>query len=387
MKKVVYFDNNATTMVAPEVIEAMQPYWSKLYGNPSSIHSFGGEVRKDVEKAREQVAALLGAKAGEIVFTGGGSESDNMAILCALEAAGPEKKHVITTKVEHHAVLKVCDYLKTKGYRVTELDVNIDGALDLDQLDRSITINTALVSIMWANNETGVISPIEKIVEIVKSKGVLFHTDAVQAVGKIPLDLSKIPVDFLAASGHKLHAPKGIGVLFVREGVDLPPLIHGGHQEGGRRAGTENVPAIIGFGKAAEIALEHMDEKNERVRRMREKFETGILSRCKGTRINGRNRLPNTSNITFGYVEGEAVLLMLDDLGICASSGSACTSGSLEPSHVLKAMGLDESSIYSSIRFSISRYTTQEEIDYALEHIPQIIKRLREMSPFTQVFS
>jgi len=384
VKKVVYLDNNATTMVAPEVFEAMNPFLTTLYGNPSSIHSFGGQVRKHVEKAREQVAVLLGASPEEIVFTGGGSESDNTAILGAIEMNGAGKKHIITTKVEHHAVFEVCGHLKKKGYRITELGVDGKGALDLDELERAITPDTALVSIMWANNETGVIFPIEKIVGIVKSKGVLFHTDAVQVIGKIPIDLSKAPVDFLAASGHKLHAPKGIGVSFIRKGLEWPPLIRGGHQENGKRAGTENVPGIVGLGQAAELAMKYMEDENERVRRLRDKLEAGLISSCKDTRINGANRLPNTLNISFQYIEGESILLMMNDLGICASSGSACTSGSLEPSHVLRAMGLPHSATHGSIRFSLSRYTTEQEIDYVLLHVPKIIERLREISPFTQ---
>jgi len=385
--KTVYLDNNATTMVAPEVLEAMQPFWCEQYGNPSSIHTFGGSVRQNVETAREQVAALLGANPEEIVFTGGGSESDNMAIFGTLEAIGPRKRHVITTRVEHPAVRGVCHHLRNKGYRVTELGVDSDGSLDLQELEDSIDEETALVSIMWANNETGVVFPLEKIAAIVKGRKVLLHTDAVQVAGKLPVDLRKLPVDLLAISGHKLHAPKGVGVLYVRRGTKILPLIMGGHQEGGKRAGTENVPGIIGLGKACELALMHMDEENERILALRDKLEAGILAACKDTRVNGANRLPNTLNISFEFVEGESILLLLDDLGICASSGSACTSGSLEPSHVMRAMGIPFTAVHGSIRFSLSRYNTEEEIDYVLENLPPIIERLREISPFVKEIS
>ena len=383
MNKIVYLDNNATTRVAPEVFIEMKPFLSDFYGNPSSIHTFGGGCRKFINKAREQVAELLAAEPEEIIFTGSGSESDNTAIMGALELAGPEKRHVIITQVEHEAVLEVGHYLKRKSYRVTELLVDRKGALNLDLLADSITEDTAVVSVMWANNETGVVYPIEQIAEIVKSKGVYFHTDAVQAVGKIPVDLSRVPVDFLALSGHKFHAPKGVGVLFVRNGIKMPPYIRGGHQENGIRAGTENVAGIVGLGKAAELARERMSADADHEKTLRDKLEKGILATCKDSRVNGANRLPNTLNVSFEFVEGESILLMLDDLGICASSGSACTSGSLEPSHVLRAMGVPHSMAHGSIRFSLSRYTTEEEIDYVLEHMPKVIDRLREISPFT----
>ncbi len=383
MNKIVYLDNNATTRVAPEVFIEMKPFLSDFYGNPSSIHTFGGGCRKFINKAREQVAELLAAEPEEIIFTGSGSESDNTAIMGALELAGPEKRHVIITQVEHEAVLEVGHYLKRKGYRVTELPVDRKGALNLDLLADLITEDTAVVSVMWANNETGVVYPIEQIAEIVKSKGVYFHTDAVQAVGKIPVDLSRVPVDFLALSGHKFHAPKGVGVLFVRNGIKMPPYIRGGHQENGIRAGTENVAGIVGLGKAAELARERMSADADHEKTLRDKLEKGILATCKDSRVNGANRLPNTLNVSFEFVEGESILLMLDDLGICASSGSACTSGSLEPSHVLRAMGVPHSMAHGSIRFSLSRYTTEEEIDYVLEHMPKVIDRLREISPFT----
>ena len=383
MNKIVYLDNNATTRVAPEVFIEMKPFLSDFYGNPSSIHTFGGGCRKFINKAREQVAELLAAEPEEIIFTGSGSESDNTAIMGALELAGPEKRHVIITQVEHEAVLEVGHYLKRKSYRVTELPVDRKGALNLDLLADSITEDTAVVSVMWANNETGVVYPIEQIAETVKSKGVYFHTDAVQAVGKIPVDLSRVPVDLLALSGHKFHAPKGVGVLFVRNGIKMPPYIRGGHQENGIRAGTENVAGIVGLGKAAELARERMSADADHEKTLRDKLEKGILATCKDSRVNGANRLPNTLNVSFEFVEGESILLMLDDLGICASSGSACTSGSLEPSHVLRAMGVPHSMAHGSIRFSLSRYTTEEEIDYVLEHMPKVIDRLREISPFT----
>ncbi|HLA41212.1 MAG TPA: cysteine desulfurase NifS [Candidatus Glassbacteria bacterium] len=384
MNKVVYLDNNATTRVAPEVVEAIEPFLKTYYGNPSSIHSFGGRVRKHVEKAREQVAALLNAEPDEIIFTGGGSESDNTAIMGALALAGPKKRHVIITQVEHEAVLQVGHHLRELGYRVTELPVDGQGTLDVDLLESSISDDTAVVSVMWANNETGVVFPVEKIADIVKSRGVYFHTDAVQVGGKIPVDLQKVPVDFLALSGHKFHASKGVGILFIRRGIKMPPYIRGGHQERGYRAGTENVPGIVGIGRAAELAASDMTEVAKREVRLRNKLEKGIFATCKDVRVNGANRLPNTLNVSFEYVEGESILLMLDDLGICASSGSACTSGNLDPSHVLLAMSIPHSAAHGSIRFSLSRYTTEEEIDYTLEYLPNVINRLREISPFVQ---
>ncbi|MBN2288299.1 MAG: cysteine desulfurase NifS [Candidatus Glassbacteria bacterium] len=387
MSRVVYLDNNATTMVAPEVFEAMKPFLSGRYGNPSSFHSFGGGVRRDIDRAREQAAQLLNADPGEIVFTGCGTESDNAALLGALELAGPAKRHLVITRVEHEAVLQVGHYLKDKGYRVTELPVDRSGALDLDQLLDSIADDTAVVSVMWANNETGVLYPVRQIAEAVKSKGVFFHTDAVQAGGKIPVDLNEVPADFLSLSGHKFHASKGVGVLFVRRGIKLPPYVRGGHQENGMRAGTENVAGIVGLGVAAELALKTMTEDYRREGRLRDKLEKGILESCSNVYVNGENRLANTLNVSFEFIESEAILLMLNDLGICTSSGSACTSGNLEPSHVLRAMGIPNMLAYGSIRFSLSRYNTEEEIDYVLENLPPIIDRLREISPFAQRIS
>ena len=380
----VYLDNNATTRTAPEVVEAMLPYFSDLYGNPSSMHYFGGQVEKSVRLAREKVAMLLGAEPGEIVFTSCGTESDNAAIFGTLESY-PQKRHMITTRVEHPAVNNVAHLLTKRGYRVTELPVDRSGGLDLKQLETAVTSDTAIVSIMWANNETGVVFPIEEIARIVKEKGSVFHTDAVQTAGKIPFDLSRQKdIDLLSISGHKLHAPKGIGVLYVRKGTRLAPYIIGGHQEHGRRGGTENVPYIIGLGKASELALERLDDENSRVLSLRDKLEKGILNSIPNALLNGQGqpRLPNTLNVSFEYIEGESILLMLSKLGICASSGSACTSGSLEPSHVLRAMGIPFTAAHGSIRFSLSYYNKEEEIDYVLEKLPGIVQKLRAISPF-----
>ncbi len=383
MAKVIYFDNNATTNVAPEVLEEMLPFLKEQYGNPSSMHSFGGGIRKSVELAREKVADLLNASPMEIVFTSCGSESDNFAIRGVLEA-NPDKKHVITTRVEHPAVLNVCKYLSKNGYDVTFLKVDNKGQIDLDELRDSLRDDTAIVSIMYANNETGVIFPMEKIAEIVKEKGVILHVDAVQAVGKIPIDLSKLPIDLLSCSGHKLHAPKGVGFLYIRRGTKIKPFMIGGHQERGRRAGTENVASIVGLGKACELAKGDFEEENTKVKALRDKLENFILGNIPYTHVNGdrENRLPNTSNVSFEFIEGEAILLMLDKHGICASSGSACTSGSLEPSHVLRAMGIPFTLSHSSIRFSFSRYNTEEEVDYCIKVLPEIVERLRSISPY-----
>ncbi len=381
--KTVYVDNNATTQVAPEVVEVMLPYFSELYGNPSSMHFFGGQVQKQVNEAREKVADFLGAESSEIVFTSCGTESDNAAILGTLDSY-PEKRHLITTRVEHPAVGNVSTYLGRKGYRVTELSVDREGRLDLDELRESITDETTLVTIMYANNETGVIFPIEEIGEILKARRIPFHTDAVQAAGKIPLNLKKLTIDMLSISGHKLHAPKGIGVLYIRKGTKFSPFLIGGHQEKGRRGGTENVPYIIGLGKACELAKKNLEEENTRIKALRDYLESRLLEKIPNTLVNGdrKNRLPNTVSVSFEYVEGESILLLLSDLGICASSGSACTSGSLEPSHVLRAMGVPFTAAHGSIRFSLSVYNTKEEMDYIIEHLPPIIQRLRDISPF-----
>jgi cysteine desulfurase len=381
--KTIYFDNNATTRVAEEVFEEIQPLFCELYGNPSSMHTFGGQIGRRIRKAREQVAGLLGCEPSEIVFTGCGTESDNTAIKGTL-AAVPNKRTVITTRVEHPAVLAVCRELENHGYTVVELSVDKKGRLNMAELEEQLDDDTALVTIMYANNETGVIFPIDDIAELVKSKGAVFHTDAVQAVGKIPLNLSKSNIDLLSLSGHKLHAPKGVGVLYVRKGTRLSPFMLGGHQEAGRRAGTENVPGIVGLGKACELAAENFDAENSKVKALRDKLEKTIMQKCPDCRINGDpdNRLPNTTNISFEYIEGEAILLMLDKYGICASSGSACTSGSLEPSHVLRAMGVPFTAAHGSIRFSLSRYNTEEEVDYTIEKLPPIVSQLRKLSPF-----
>lgn len=382
--KVIYLDNNATTMVAPEVVEVMQPLFSELYGNASSIHHFGGQMQKYLDTARAQVAGLLGATPAEIVFTSCGTESDSTAIQSALETQ-PEKRHFITTRVEHPAVLSMGAYLERKGYEVTWLGVDSKGRLDLDELAAAVRKDTALVSIMFANNETGTIFPIDDIARIAKERGALLHVDAVQSVGKIPLNLAETPIDFLALSGHKLHAPKGIGVLYIRRGTPFRPFLRGGHQEKGRRAGTENVPYIVGLGKACELAAASMEKERVQVAALRDKLEQGLMATIPHAIINGdvEHRLPNTSSIAFEAIEGESILLMLDQYGICASSGSACTSGSLEPSHVLRAMGVPFTYAHGSIRFSLSRYTTLAEIDKVLEVFPGIVDVLRKMSPFT----
>jgi len=381
--KTIYFDNNATTKVAEEVLKEMKPLFCELYGNPSSMHTFGGQIGRKIRKAREQVAGLLGCEPTEIIFTSGGTESDNTAVKGTL-AAAPNKRKIITTRVEHPAVLTVCRELENHGYTVVELGVDKKGRLDITELEEQIDDDTALVTIMYANNETGVVFPIDKIAELVTNRGVVFHTDAVQAVGKIPLNLSKSNIDLLSLSGHKLHAPKGVGALYIRKGTRLSPFMLGGHQEVGRRAGTENVPGIVGLGKACELAAKNIKEENEKVKYLRDKLENAILKKCPQCQLNSDkdNRLPNTSNISFEYIEGEAILLMLDKYGICASSGSACTSGSLEPSHVLRAMGVPFTAAHGSIRFSLNRYNTEEEVDYTIEKMPPIINRLRELSPF-----
>ena len=381
--KTIYFDNNATTAVAPEVREAILPYLGEFYGNPSSMHTFGGQVADAVENARETMANLLGASPDEIIFTSCGSESDNAAIWSAIQTQ-PERRHLITTRVEHPAILSVMQHWERQGYRVTYLGVDNKGRLDLDEYAAALTPDTALASIMFANNEVGNIYPIQRMAELAKEKGVLFHTDAVQAVGKTPIDLAHLPADMLSLSGHKLHAPKGIGVLYVRKGVRFRPFLRGGHQEKGRRAGTENVPYIVGLGAAAKLAADHMQEERVNVALLRDRLEQGLLERISDCMVNGdvENRLPNTTNIAFKNVEGEAILLMLDRLGVCASSGSACTSGSLEPSHVLRAMGVPFTYAHGSIRLSLSRYSTQEEVDFVIENFPGVIKTLRMISPF-----
>ncbi len=382
--KTVYVDNNATTQIADEVREAMLPFLTELWGNPSSMHVFGGQIKKYVETAREQVAELIGAAdPQEITFTSCGSESNNLAIRGGAEAMD-KPPHVITSKVEHAAVSGPCHYLEDRGFRLTKLGVDKLGRLDVETLQREVKAGRSLTSIMWANNETGMIFPVGLIGEMVHEFGGIFHADAVQAVGKIPMNVSELPIDMLSLSGHKIHAPKGVGALYIRRGTKVKPLILGGHQERGRRAGTENVPYIVGLGVACNLASKHMDEENVRVKAMRDRLEAGLLKSCHGARLNGApaERLPNTSNISFDYIEGEAILLMLDDKGICASTGSACASGSLEPSHVLRAMQVEGMSVHGSIRFSLSTYNTEADIDAILIELPKIVQRLRELSPF-----
>lgn len=384
MKNVVYADNNATTKIAPEVFEAMKPFLTTQYGNPSSMHSFGGSVAKYIEEAREKVAGLVGASdSSEIVFTGCGTESDNTAIISTLNSY-PGKKQIITTKVEHPAVLNLCMHLETTGYRVTYLEVDSEGLINLEELEEAISDETVLISIMYANNETGVIFPVREAAEIAHSRGIIFHTDAVQAAGKLDFNLSRLPVDLLSLSAHKIHGPKGVGALYVKKGTRFSPFIVGGHQERSRRGGTENVASIVGFGAAAELEKKNRKIDSAKIKNLRDKLEDYILKNIPKTRLNGhrQKRLPNTSNISFENVEGESILLLLDEKNIAASSGSACTSGSLTPSHVLKSMGTPASFIQGSVRFSLSRYNNKEEIDYMNKNISEIIQRLRDISPF-----
>jgi cysteine desulfurase len=380
---VIYLDNNATTQVDAAVLEAMLPYYHELYGNPSSMHTFGGQVGRRIREAREQLAALLGAAPEEIIFTSCGSESDNTAIRSAL-ATFPDKRHIVTSRVEHPAINALVGHLAKEGYRVTELPVDSQGRLNLDLYDQALTPDTAIASLMWANNETGVIFPVEKAAAMARNKGILFHTDAVQAVGKIPIDLRQNSIDMLSLSGHKLHAAKGVGVLYVRKGTKFAPFLIGGHQEKGRRGGTENVPSIIGLGVACQLAAQRLEAENTRVKALRDKLENALLASIPKSRVNGDRvqRLPNTSNISFESIEGEAILLLINELGICASSGSACTSGSLQPSHVLRAMGVPFTMAHGSIRFSLSVFNTEREIDYVIEKFPLIIEKLRALSPY-----
>jgi cysteine desulfurase len=382
MTNVIYLDNNATTKIDPEVVEAMLPYLTEFYGNPSSMHRFGGQVGKALKTARSQVASLLGAEDSEVVFTSCGTEGNNTAIHAAL-AAQPDRKHLITTQVEHACVLNLFKQLEKQGYTVTYLSVNSKGQLDLMELEAAMTGNTALVSTMYANNETGTIFPVEQVGAIVKEYGATFHVDAVQVAGKLPLNMKSSTIDMMTISGHKLHAPKGVGALYVRKGFRFRPFLIGGHQERGRRAGTENVTSIVGLGKAAELAQAHLADIPQE-KKLRDRLEKGLLNSIPDCSVNGdpKNRLPNTTNIGFKYIEGEAILLSLDRFGICASSGSACTSGSLEPSHVLRAMGLPYTTLHGSIRFSLSRYTTEAEVNQVLAVMPDIVSRLRAMSPF-----
>jgi cysteine desulfurase len=383
--KPVYFDNNATTRADPRVVEAILPFFTEQFGNPSSMHSFGGNVGSAVNHARGELQSLLGAEHDhEIVFTSGGTESDNAAILSALEG-NPRRREVITSAVEHPAVLSLCSWLeKNKGIRVHVIPVDSKGRLDLEAYDAALSDRVAVVSIMWANNETGTIFPVAELADKAKAVGALFHTDAVQAVGKISINLKSTAIDMLSLSGHKLHAPKGIGALYVRRGVRFRPQIKGGHQERGRRAGTENTPAIVGLGKAAALAELYMVEENTRVRGLRDRLEKGLIQRIGNCFVTGdpENRLPNTANVAFEYIEGEGILLLLNRDGIAASSGSACTSGSLEPSHVLRAMNIPYTAAHGAIRFSLSRDSTDDEVDHVLAVTPAIVDKLRGISPF-----
>lgn len=381
--KITYLDNNATTRVAPDVLESMLPYLTSQYGNPSSLHVLGNQAHKELEKARARVAGFIGARPTEIIFTSGGTESNNLAIMGVLEAR-PSKRHIVTSPVEHPSIRTLVEWLEErKGYEVTRVPVDRDGLLDLEALEDAIRPDTALVSCMWANNETGVLMPVEQISRITRERRVLFHCDAVQAAGKVEVNVSQVPVDLLSFSAHKIHAPKGVGALFVRRGVRIKPHHIGGHQEGGRRGGTENVVSIIGFARACELAKEALALEETHVRSLRDRLEEGILECVPGVEVIGRKspRVPNTICVTFARVEGESVLLYLSEHGICASSGTACSTGSLEPSPVLLAMGYTEEQALGSARFSLSRYTTAEDIDQALEILPEVLERLRSLSP------
>ena len=386
--KVIYLDNNATTQCAPAVVEAMLPYFSEKYGNASSMHSFGGNNRHAIDHARQQVADLIGAAhADEIIFTSCATESDNTAIFSAVRTQ-PNKKHLITSAVEHPAIMEPYKYLEAQGYRVDFIGVDEKGRFDMERFKSVLDEDTALVSVMWANSETGTIFPIAEIARLTHEKGALFHTDAVQAVGKIPVRVQETAIDMLSLSAHKFHGPKGVGALYVRRGTRFMPYLMGGHQERHRRAGTENVPYIVGLGKAAALAQERLaDGTPARIAALRDRLEQGIISRIPDVKVNGdpEHRVPNTTNISFGYIEGESILMYLNDLGVCASSGSACTSGSLEPSHVLRAMGVPFQFAHGSIRFSLSDQTTPQDIDLVLNELPPIIERLRKISPFSRL--
>ena len=388
MSKVIYLDNAATTQVYPEVLEAMNPYFTEYYGNPSSIYSFAGEANKAVAKARETLADLIHAKAEEIYFTGGGSESDNWALKATAEAYGDKGKHIITTKIEHHAILHTCEYLEKKGYEVTYLGVDEYGSVRLDELEKAIRPDTILISVMTANNEIGTIQPIEEIGQIAKKHGVLFHTDAVQAFGHIEIDVEKMNIDMLSASGHKINGPKGIGLMYIRKGVKIRSFIHGGAQERSRRAGTHNVPGIVGFAKAAELAKASLGNRIAYETELRDYLIERVLKEIPYSRLNGerQKRLPNNTNFCFQYIEGESLLILLDQKGICGSSGSACTSGSLDPSHVLLAIGLPHEIAHGSLRLTLSEKTTKEEIDFTIDELKKIVNRLRSMSPLYEDF-
>ncbi len=387
-KKMIYLDNAATTRTDPKVVEAMLPYFTEYYGNPSSVYEFSGISKKAVTDAREILARSIGAKTQEIYFTAGGSESDNWAIKAAAEAFGKKGKHIITSKIEHHAVLHTCEYLEKQGYEVTYLDVDEDGMVKLDELRNAIRPDTILISIMFANNEIGVIEPIREIGEIAKEHGIPFHTDAVQAYGHVPINVDEYHIDMMSASAHKINGPKGIGFLYIRTGVKIRSFIHGGAQERKRRAGTENVPGIVGFGKAAEIAMASMEERSRQEAQLRDYLMEKVLAQVPYTRVNGHRtrRLPNNCNFSFQFIEGESLLIMLDMAGICGSSGSACTSGSLDPSHVLLAIGLPHEIAHGSLRLTLSQENTKEEMDYVADQITRIVERLRNMSPLYEDF-
>lgn len=387
-KKMIYLDNAATTRTDPKVVEAMLPYFTEYYGNPSSVYEFSGISKKAVTDAREILARSIGAKTQEIYFTAGGSESDNWAIKAAAEAFGKQGKHIITSKIEHHAVLHTCEYLEKQGYEVTYLDVDEDGMVKLDELRNAIRPDTILISIMFANNEIGVIEPIREIGEIAKEHGIPFHTDAVQAYGHVPINVDEYHIDMMSASAHKINGPKGIGFLYIRTGVKIRSFIHGGAQERKRRAGTENVPGIVGFGKAVEIAMASMEERSRQEAQLRDYLMEKVLAQVPYTRVNGHRtrRLPNNCNFSFQFIEGESLLIMLDMAGICGSSGSACTSGSLDPSHVLLAIGLPHEIAHGSLRLTLSQENTKEEMDYVADQITRIVERLRNMSPLYEDF-
>lgn len=388
MSELIYLDNAATTRVYPEVFETMTPYFLDYYGNPSAIYTFAAESKKAVDNAREILAKGIHAKEEEIYFTGGGSESDNWALKATAEFYKTRGKHIITTKIEHHAILHTCEYLEKNGYEVTYVDVDENGFVKLDELKAAIRPDTILISVMAANNEIGTIQPLEEIGKIAKEHDILFHTDAVQAFGHIPLDVEKMNIDMLSASAHKIHGPKGIGLLYIRKGVKIRSFIHGGAQERKRRAGTHNVPGIVGFGKAAELAFRNLDETIRYESELRDHLIERVLKEIPYTRLNGDrvNRLPNNANFCFRFIEGESLLILLDQNGICGSSGSACTSGSLDPSHVLLAIGLPHEIAHGSLRLTLSKDTTKEEIDFTVDRLKEIIERLRGMSPLYEDF-
>ena len=388
MDKLIYLDNAATTKTSPEVVEAMLPYFTEHYGNPSSIYSFAAANKEVISKQRETIAGVIGAKENEIYFTAGGSESDNWALIATAEAYASKGKHLITSKIEHHAILHTCEYLEKKGFEVTYLDVDENGIVDLEQLKSAIREDTILISIMYANNEIGTIQPIREIGAIAHEHGILFHTDAVQAFGQVPINVDEDQIDMLSASGHKLNGPKGIGFLYIRKGVKIRSFIHGGAQERRRRAGTENVPGIVGFGKAVERAVSTMEARTKKERELRDYLIERIEKEIPYCRLNGdrTKRLPNNVNFSFRFIEGESLLIMLDMKGICASSGSACTSGSLDPSHVLLAIGLPHEIAHGSLRMTLSEETTKEDLDYVVENLKEIVGNLRSMSPLYEDF-